>query len=159
MRIQQSDHRLVVRHCPILIWGLYCVFVLGGAAVLALSLGGELDAVSTVVGALLGLANVLGGFYLMARRPASVVELDATCGEVRVRRWSPGWSQSHWYTLANLKTAKLDLLERPSGRTLYRPMLHFAGSERVPVSLSWMRGRAHCELVARRIEAFRWQKD
>jgi len=154
MRLHQQRGRLIVRDLPALAWAGHAIFIVGGLLVIALTWAGSSDPSVYSLGLALGLTNILGGLYLMARHPASIVELNPDCGEVRVRRWSPGWKRSHWYSLAALAGVEVEYSERSGGAKRYRPSLRFGGSELVPVSQSWCRGRDACDVVAQRINGY-----
>ncbi len=154
MNIEQSSNRLVVRHNPMIAWVFYSIFVLGGLAIVALNWDRVLQDSASTLGMALGIANVLGGFYLMALKPASDVELDTDCGEIRVRRWSPLWSHSHWYSMAALDAVELERLELAGRPNRYRAVLCFSSSERVPVTQGWSSHRRGSEAVVWQIQSF-----
>ena len=137
MRIVTAGGRLKIADNPYPFWAFYSLFVLGGMTALTLSLLDRSNLTATLVGFVIGLANVVAALWMMKREPASVVELDRNADRVSVRRWGIMGGARSSYPLRSLVGADVETTEHTDGGTVYRPRLRFANAESIPVSLFW----------------------
>jgi hypothetical protein len=149
-----EGNRLVIRDQPFGFWLFYSFFVAGGSIALILSLTAAPDATTTLIGSVIGLGNIAGGLYMIKREPASIVEIDKTAGEIRVRRWYPVGKRHKRYPLSALSSAGVEITEHSEGGSVYRPRLCFGKAESLPVSLFWYQTREPSEAILKEIGAF-----
>jgi hypothetical protein len=121
---------------------------------LVLSLSAAPDMTTAIIGSVIGIGNITGGFYMVKREPASIVEIDKASGEVRVCRWYPGGKRRRIYPLSALSAAEVEVTEHSEGGSVYRPQLCFGPTEFVPVSLFWNQTIEHSEAILREIRTF-----
>jgi hypothetical protein len=146
--------RLIIRDQPFGFWLFYSFFVAGGSIALILSLTAAPDATTTLIGTAIGLGNIASGIYMIKREPASIVEIDKTAGEIRVRRWYPVGRRHKTYSLSALSAAEVKITEHSEGGSVYRPRLCFRKAESVPVSLFWYQTREPSEAILKEIKSF-----
>jgi hypothetical protein len=149
-----EGNRLVIRDQPLGFWLFYSFFVAGGSIALILSLTAAPDTTTAVIGSVIGLGNIAGGLYMIKREPASIVEIDKTDGEIRVRRWYPVGKRHKTYPLSAFSGVEVEITEHSEGGSVYRPRLSFDEDESVPVSLFWYQTREPSEAILKEIESF-----
>jgi len=145
---------LVIKDQPLGFWMFYSFFVAGGTIALVLSISAAIEWTTKVIGSVIGLGNIAGGFYMIRREPASIVEIDKAAGEVRVRRWYPVGKRQNTYPLSALSGAEVEITEHSEGGSVFRPRLRFEKSEFVPVSMFWYQTREPSEAILKEIQAF-----
>lgn len=154
MKTRIEGNRLIIRDQPFGFWLLYSLFVAGGLIALILSLRAAPDAMTTLIGSIIGLGNIAGGLYMIKREPASIVEIDKAAGQIRVRRWYPVGKRQNTYPLSALSGAEVEITEHSEGGSVYRPRLSFDEGESAPVSLFWYQTREPSETILREILTF-----
>jgi len=154
MKTRLEENRLIIRDQPLGFWLFYSLFVAGGSIALILSLTAAPDATTSLIGSIIGLGNITGGFYMIKREPASIFEIDKTAGEISICRWYPIGRCHKTYPLFAISHAEVEITEHSEGGSVYRPRLCFGKDEFVPVSLFWYQTREPSEAILREIQAF-----
>jgi len=137
MRIETGSGRLKISDNPFPFWAFCSMFIVAGVTALTLSLLDTSNPTASVMGCVVGLANIAGPLWMMRREPASVVELDRNADRVSIRRWGVFGRAASSYPLRALLGADLETTEHTDGGTVYRPRLRFSNAESVPVSMFW----------------------
>lgn len=154
MRTHREGNRLIIRDQPFSFWLFYSFFIAGGSIALILSLTAAPDAMTRLIGSVIGLGNIAGGLYMIKREPASIIEIDKAAREIRVCRWYPVRKRRRTYPLSALSAAEVEITEHSAGGSVYRPRLCFSKAESVPVSLFWYQTIEPSEAIAREIRTF-----
>jgi hypothetical protein len=154
VKTRLEGNRLVIKDQPFGFWLFYSFFVAGGSIALILSLTAAPDLMTTLIGSIIGLGNIAGGLYMIKREPASIVEIDKTAGEIRVRRWYPVGKRHKTYPLSALSDVEVEITEHSEGGSVYRPRLCLGGSEFVPASLFWYQTKEPSEAILKEIQSF-----
>lgn len=137
MRVETGSGRLKISDNPYPFWAFCALFVLGGMTALSLSLLDTSNPTASIVGSVIGLANIAAALWMMKREPASVVELDRGADRVSIRRWGLLGGAVSSYPLHALLGADIETTEHTDGGTVYRPRLRFSTAASVPVSMFW----------------------
>jgi hypothetical protein len=154
MKTRLEGYRLVIKDQPLGFWLFYSFFVASGSIALILSLTAAPDAITTIIGSIIGLGNIAGGLFMIKREPASIVEIDKGAGEIRVRRWYPVGKRHETYQLSSLSGAEVEITEHSEGGSVYRPRLCLGKAQSVPVSLFWYQTREPSEAILKEIHSF-----
>ncbi len=159
MKLTRIGDGVEVTDNPAPFWLFYAMFVLGGVTAVWLSLSHSAEMLQTAIGMLIGLCNVAGGLYMIAREPASRVEIDPASGSVRVIRWGIGGRRATLLRLADFTGADVETTEHTDGGPVFRPRLRFGAARDVPVSLFWYQREGPSREIAEQLRAYSTKPD
>lgn len=154
MKTRIEGDLLIIRDQPYGFWLFYSFFIAGGLMALVLSLSAAPDTTTAIIGSAIGLGNITGGFYMVKREPASIVEIDKDSDEVRVCRWYPFGKRQRAYSVSAITGVEVEISEHTEGGSVYRTRLCFGKAEFVPVSMFWYQTREPSETILREIRTF-----
>ena len=115
MTIAQVDGNLVITEHPVPHWLFYGCFFAGGFVALYLSAAAASDIWQTMIGTLVGLGNIAGGLLMIAREPASRVEVDPAAASIQITRWGINGKRVARYAVGEFVDALRALTHRSVG--------------------------------------------
>ncbi len=159
MKLKRIGDGIEVTDNPAPLWLFYAMFVLGGVTAVSLTLAESASTPQAAVGILIGLGNIAGGLYMIAREPASRVEIDPASGNVRVIRWGIRGRRATLLRLADLSGADVETTEHTDGGVVFRPRLRFGAARDVPVSFFWYQRENPSREIAEQLRAYSTNPD
>lgn len=150
----KEQEELVLRDRSLWHWLVDLTFVVGGFALIVVSIVMFKSIPMELFGTMVGVMNLVGGLRMLWKEPLSEVRICRKEGKVRIRRLGLSGLQEVELPLDDFVDADIEVVNHPAGGVFYRPQVLFLKQGAQPLTMLWFDDRERCQATVQKIKDF-----